>query len=311
MRYSGISYTRVITLLHFRLESALLNRGSIRRQYGKKNEIDYISQVAKIEDVSLEQFREYLANKPFSDVHCGEYLMDIAQIFNLLPCPPAKILDVGVGSGWTSELFAMRGYEVLGLDISPDMIDLANMRSVKAKFSVCDYETGPIPGGFDAAVIYDALHHAEDELSVLLNIYNALSDGGIIVTIEPGAGHSTTEDSLETMRKYGTTEKDMPFFHQKKLMQKAGFDLVEQYIRLSQLPVENIATLNGSLRQVRHGVTLGYGSATGLTSVVVARKTGNVLTGETSENSPNIADTLLPLSVAHDQFLQASGIRKD
>lgn len=58
----------------------------------------------------------------------------------------------------------MRGYEVLGLDISPDMIELANKRLGKAKFSVCDYETGPIPGGFNIAIIYDALHHAEDEL---------------------------------------------------------------------------------------------------------------------------------------------------
>lgn len=180
----------------------------------------------------------------------------------------------------------MRGYEVLGLDISPDIIELANMRSGKAKLSVCDYETGPIPEGFNIAVIYDALHHAEDELSVLRNIYNVLSDGGIMVTIEPGAGHSTSEDSLEVMRKYGTTEKDMPFFHQKKLMHKAGFGVVEQYIRLSQLSVENIATFNGSLRQVRHGLALGYGSATGLTSVVVARKTGTALS---EDNNPKIA----------------------
>ena len=194
----------------------------------KEHEIEYIRQVTKIENVPIEQFRQYLANKPFSDLRCGEYLMDVAQIFNLLPPPPAKLLDVGVGSGWTSELFAMRGYEVLGLDISPDMIDLANMRSGKARFLVCDYETGPIPGGFDVAVIYDALHHAEDELSVLRNVFSALSDDGIIVTIEPGAGHSTTADSLEVMRKYGTTEKDMPFFHQKRLMQEAGFGVVEQ-----------------------------------------------------------------------------------
>ncbi len=194
----------------------------------KENEIDYIRQVARTEGVSLEQFCQYLTNKPFSDVRCGEYLMDIAQILNLLPSPPGKLLDVGVGSGWTSELFAMRGYEVLGLDISPDMIDLANMRSGRAKYSVCDYETGPIPGGFDVAVIYDSLHHAEDALKVLRNIYNSLSDGGVVVTIEPGVGHSTSAESMEVMRKYGTTEKDMPFSLQKNMMYEAGFGVVEQ-----------------------------------------------------------------------------------
>ena len=270
----------------------------------KENEIDYIRQVARIEDVPLESFRQYLATKPYSDPHCGQYLMDISQILNLLPPPPLKLLDIGVGSGWTSELFSMRGYEVLGLDISPDMIDLANNRSGNAKFTVCDYEIGPILGKFDVAVIYDALHHAEDESAVLCNIYNALSDDGILVTIEPGVGHSTTEDSLNVMKKYGTTEKDMPFSHQKKLMQLAGFGVVEQYIRLSQLPMENISTLNGSLNQIRHGVAMGYGSSTGLTSIVLARKSGNVLKEDTSSN---IAETLMQLSVAHDKFVQKSG----
>ena len=274
----------------------------------KVNEIEYIEQVARTEGVPLEEFRQYLAKKPFSDVRCGEYLLDIAQIMRVLPPPPAKLLDVGVGSGWTSELFAMRGYDVLGLDISPDMIELATKRSGNLKFLVCDYETEPIPGDFDIAVIYDALHHAEDEFSVLLNIYNALSEGGILVTIEPGAGHSTTPEAREAIRKYGTTEKDMAFFHQKMLMQKAGFGLVEQYIRLSQLPVENIATLNGALRQVRHGVTLAYGSATGLTSMVVARKAPNA--ARESDNL-NVAETLIKLSIVHDNFLQESGIRTD
>ena len=91
----------------------------------KINEIEYIKQVAKIEKIKEEDFANYLARKPFSDQRCGDYLMDIAQMMNLLPPPPAKLLDVGVGSGWTSDLFASRGYEVLGLDISPDMIALA------------------------------------------------------------------------------------------------------------------------------------------------------------------------------------------
>ena len=144
----------------------------------KVNGIECIEQVARTEGVSVEEFSRYLAKKPFSDVRCGEYLMDIAQVMRALPPPPARLLDVGVGSGWTSELFAMRGYDVLGLDISPDMIELANKRSGNLKFLVCDYETGPIPGNFNIAVIYDALHHAEDEFSVLLNIYNALSGRG-------------------------------------------------------------------------------------------------------------------------------------
>jgi SAM-dependent methyltransferase len=129
----------------------------------KANEIAYVEEVARLNNVPLADFERYLLNKPFSDPRCHEYLMDAAQIMSFLPPAPAKLLDVGVGSGWTSELFAKAGYEVTGIDISPDMIALAKLRDCSARFVVSDYEVGPIAGKFDAAVIYDALHHADDE----------------------------------------------------------------------------------------------------------------------------------------------------
>lgn len=266
----------------------------------KADEIDYIKQVAKVEGVPEEDFRKYLLGKPFSDPRCGEYLMDIAQVMRLLPQPPARLLDLGVGSGWTSAIFAERGYDVLGLDISPDMIDLAKQRSTRARFDVSDYEVGPIAGQFDIAIIYDALHHADDGGRVVSNAFEALAEGGMLVTVEPGAGHSTSPDSIAVMAKYGTTEKDMPFSLQREMMLRAGFTRIEQYTRVSQLPTEDISSLQGSLRQLRHGFSIGYGSATGLTSIVLARKIAgarSALPGDT------ISKALLGATAAHDDFV--------
>jgi SAM-dependent methyltransferase len=267
----------------------------------KDDEINYISKVAAVEDVSVDQFKEYLSRKPFSDDRCGDYLMDIAQVMRLLPLPPARLLDIGVGSGWTSDLFARRGYEVVGLDISPDMIELTErLARPGLSFQICDYETGPIPTGFDIAVIYDSLHHAEEEYQVIKNIYASLNDGGILITIEPGAGHSTTADSLEVMRKYGTTEKDMPHSLQKDLMLRAGFGQVDQYVRLTQLPLAEISTSEGAIGQVRHALSLTYGSVTGLTTIAVARKVP--ATATLSGNDDRDA-SLLALSVVHDSYI--------
>jgi len=274
---------------------------------GKSAEIDYINCVAEIDNVPLDDFNNYLLHKPFSDPRCGEYLMDIAQVMNLLPAPPARLLDVGVGSGWTSELFARRGYEVLGLDISPDMIELARLRAhPNLGFQVCDYETGPIPANFDAAVIYDSLHHAENEFLVIKNIFEALAPGGMLITVEPGAGHSRTADSIEVMRKYGTTEKDMPFSLQFELMQRAGFRSVRQYTRLSQLPLSSVNTSAGSLRQVRDALSLAYGSASGLTSIALAVKADAA--EQPVEAPETIAGALLALSVVHDQHIHKADI---
>lgn len=122
-------------------------------------------------------------------------------------------------------------YEVTGIDISPGMIALAQRRDCGARFLILDYEVGPIPGEFDASVIYDALHHAEIEYPVIKNVYDALVPGCVLITIEPGRGHSTSADSLDAVAKYGTTEKDMPYSIQKKHMERAGFTNIKQYPR--------------------------------------------------------------------------------
>ena len=44
----------------------------------------------------------------------------------LLPTPPAKLLDLGCGTGLTSLSFARRGYDVTGQDISETAIQYAN-----------------------------------------------------------------------------------------------------------------------------------------------------------------------------------------
>jgi SAM-dependent methyltransferase len=227
----------------------------------KANEIAYIDEVARINNVPLSEFQAYLLNKPFSDPRCHEYLMDVAQIMSFFPPAPATILDVGAGSGWTTELFSKAGYAATGIDISPDMIALAKRRSCGAQFLVSDYEVGPIDGKFDAAVIYDALHHADNEYLVIKNIYEVLATRSVLITIEPGSGHSTSANSLDAVAKYGTTEKDMPYSIQKRQMLRAGFSTVKQYPRKAFMPT-------GIFQQAR----LQWRLFRGYSSLVVATK---------------------------------------
>jgi SAM-dependent methyltransferase len=123
---------------------------------------------------------------------------------------------MGCGGGWTSVFFAKRGYEVVGQDISQDMIDLANHNKEEHRLAgrlsfVCrDYEETDAPAEFDAVVFFDCLHHADDERAALNSAYRALKPGGIVITHEPGEGHSTAPESIEAMEMYGVSERDMP-----------------------------------------------------------------------------------------------------
>jgi SAM-dependent methyltransferase len=174
----------------------------------KQAEMDYLKHLTP------EEIR-HAVEKPFSDAGCAAELMEIAAIMALLPPPPARLLDLGCGAGWTSIFFARRGYDVLGIDISEDMILHANANkrragAYRAQFLASDYEQLDFEGEFDCAVFYGSLHHALDERETLRRVWNSLKPGGICVTSEPGEGHGQSSTSLKAVTDYHVTERDMP-----------------------------------------------------------------------------------------------------
>jgi SAM-dependent methyltransferase len=165
--------------------------------------------------------------KPFSDERCAYYLADAAALMMLFEPPPRRVLELGCGPGWLSIFLARIGYEVTGVDISPDAIDLARESAAAeglqgAHFVVGDYEAA-VAGQFDYVVFYDALHHAEDEARALAAAYAALRPGGALYAFEPGEGHGTSESSRRAVAEFGVHEKDMPPARIIALGRLAGF----------------------------------------------------------------------------------------
>jgi SAM-dependent methyltransferase len=242
----------------------------------KLNEINYIENLSKVRGIPSAEVEEYHLRKPFTDNRRGWYLMDLGQIMKLLPDPPARLLDLGIGSGWTSKYLALSGYQVVGLDIAPSMIKLAETNCAGLEnidLHACDYELGIDFGSFDSSLIYDALHHATNEASLLKNVYNALKPGGRLVTAEPGRGHSQSENTRQVVEDFGVTERDMEFSRQKQFMAEAGFSEIRQYYRLSELGLEDVSTEGGRTRQIdRFADLYGYTLEAGFSSIVVAIK---------------------------------------
>lgn len=112
----------------------------------------------------------YLYTKPFRpsghDNEFVRYFHDFANFVKILNLPKnSKILDVGCGSGWVSEYFGRLGYDVVGIDIRPEMIEIAKKRlkaasilpdmTVKVRFFVQDAEEDwSIDEKFDAIVFF-------------------------------------------------------------------------------------------------------------------------------------------------------------
>jgi 2-polyprenyl-3-methyl-5-hydroxy-6-metoxy-1,4-benzoquinol methylase len=239
----------------------------------KKGEIDYIANMARLLELPREQVMRSLNMKPYNAPRRAFYLIDIGQLFRFLPEPPARLLDLGCGSGWTSKMFACSGYEVLGIDLCPDMIEAATTESAppNLKFAVHDYEDSLDFGQFDCAVIYDALHHAVSVDAVIRNVYGCLRKGGMFITAEPGAGHSTSPLTIEEAKRWGTTERDMPFTLQRDTMLKIGFREVRQYLRLSEVPLVSIDD-KARLQSDNFAAVMYHTTKCGFTSIVVGTK---------------------------------------
>jgi SAM-dependent methyltransferase len=166
--------------------------------------------------------------KPFSDESCPLILADLTAIFHLLAPPPARVLEFGCGVGWLSLLLARRGYDVTGVDISPEAIAIAREQSVLQKiprthFILADYEEFRVEKLMDCVLFYSALHHAEDEQAAMRCAYESLSEGGMMIAFEPGRGHGETEDARRAVEQFAVHEKEMPPEYIVKLGRTAGF----------------------------------------------------------------------------------------
>lgn len=201
----------------------------------KEAEVKYIKNIGK-------EGQDHAFNKPYSDENCGMYFIDIGSLFSLLPPPPLKLLDLGVGTGWTSVFFAKRGYDVTGQDIAEDMIALAKENKKRnlvsnLDFITSDFESLTFDGVFDCAIFNESLHHAVDHEKAMRAVYKALKPNGICLTLEPGKGHSKSSQSKHAIETWGTTEKDMSPNIIIAAAKKAGFLKTKVFLKITK-PLE-------------------------------------------------------------------------
>jgi SAM-dependent methyltransferase len=131
-----------------------------------------------------------------------------AQTFPLDPAPfldpltrhvpaPALVLDVGCGSGRDLLWLKQRGYDVLGLERSPGLADLARTHAgcevLCEDFDVFDFTTLSV----DAVILIGALVHVPRDRfpAALARIVQALKPGGhLLLTMKQGEGTSMAKD---------------------------------------------------------------------------------------------------------------------
>jgi SAM-dependent methyltransferase len=99
--------------------------------------------------------------------------------------PGSRILDVGSGTGRpTAEVLAEAGHDVLGVDVSPVMVDLAARQVPRARFLLADVRELTLDdGAFDAVTVYFSLLQMTrgEQTDLVRRLARAVRPGGAAV----------------------------------------------------------------------------------------------------------------------------------
>lgn len=103
----------------------------------------------------------------------------------------SRILDVGTGTGEQAFAFARRGYEVVGVDLSEDMLRVAKRKNRfgNAKFELADATSLPFEdGSFEVTCISLALHDMPLSIreKVLKEMVRVTDPKGMVVIVDYG-----------------------------------------------------------------------------------------------------------------------------
>ena len=103
------------------------------------------------------------------------------------PAAMAEALDVGCGTGAMTRAFAQRGARVLGVDLSPGMIEVARRRSTaypNIEYLVADTTRLALPAArFDCISTVATLHHLPLR-PTLARLATALAPGGVLLVAD-------------------------------------------------------------------------------------------------------------------------------
>ena len=127
------------------------------------------------------------------DAVMDDSLYDLWTDFSLRHLPKTKdkkkLLELACGTGIQSVCFSQAGFDVTGLDLSADMLKIAEKRAASAKQKI-DFIEGNMldlsqAGTYDFVTCYsDSICYMQDEVEVgdvFKEVYNALNEGGVFI----------------------------------------------------------------------------------------------------------------------------------
>ncbi len=153
------------------------------------------------------------------------------------PQPGERVLDVGCGPGTIAIILAQKvspGGEVVGIDASPEMIDVAQRKAKRerseARFETAAIESLPFPAAsFDLVTSTFMLHHLPDDAQEkgLAEVRRVLKPGGRVVIADFSSDSGSFVGHVLSLFGHGHGHSTLPSLEAK--LRSVGFENVEQH----------------------------------------------------------------------------------
>lgn len=112
--------------------------------------------------------------------------LERALVDEFFPRPPARVLDLGCGAGRTTIGLAERGYQVVGIDLSSNLLALAHRRFEALPFHRGDASSLAYrSSSFDAALFsyngIDCIYPVPARIRCMQEVFRVLRPGGLFL----------------------------------------------------------------------------------------------------------------------------------
>lgn len=193
------------------------------------------------------------------------------------PTKPMEILDVGCGPGILVAALAPLVREVVGFDLTPEMLDKARQRCQEAGLQNVRFERGraealPFPAeSFDAVVTRATLHHLPDPQLVVREMVRVVRPNGKLVLTDVVSSKNTEEadlhNALEVLRD-PTHVRMLAASEIQELFEAAGLQVTatstwemprdfDEWIRITNAPERAVPLFTIMLTLAKAGIDAG------------------------------------------------------